>query len=113
MTIDELIVQFGYTRRILILEQGVKPYDTNLGLLRAGTDTPGNYQVIEKVWVGPTISDLGIRVTDEQAGIRFIIYDTGNPADDHAYDGDEEWKEAEKARLGLTDAELEIKIHLG
>ena len=102
MSIDELIQMFGYTRRILVDE-----YDSNLGLLKAGLEAPGNYDFILK-------PANGFILASDRPGFGFSIYDFAPPdeADNHAYDGTEEWREAEKKRLGLTDVELETKIYL-
>lgn len=104
MTIDELIAQFGYTRRTIHTDENGGNFDSNLGFIKAGTDTPGNYH----------LRDIGsfILVEDIKTGFGcFCIYNFGDQGD-HAYDGTEEWKEAEKQRLGLSDAELELKIWL-
>lgn len=105
MTIDELITQFGYTRRTLHTNERRKNFDSNLESVKAGTDSPGNYQVGEPCYGF-------ILVTDKESGFSFCIYDSHFESDNYAYDGTEEWKEGEKERLGLSDAELELKIYL-
>lgn len=107
LTITELIAIFGETRRVWMCgDANFAEGDSNLNFIRQAVidgKIPNDFEV--------SAHYRGF-IHVQNGGASFgSIYDN-DPADNYAYDGPADWRDAEMKRLGLSEAELLAKIAL-